>query len=60
MMFDQICPRRVAAMQTAVELEVDKDDFPLESTEESALWDELTEEFDQIVERLGRLWHADQ
>jgi len=60
MNFDQICPRRLAAMQTAVELDVDKDDFALQSDEESMLWDELADEFDQIVARLGRLWTVDQ
>lgn len=59
MMFDDVCPRRVAAMQTAVELDVDKTDFPFESGQEAQLWDELEAEFNALVGRIGRVWIAE-
>ena len=58
MMFDDLCPHRVSAMQAAVELDVDKTDFSFQSTAEAELWDELEEEFAAIVSRIGRVWIA--
>ncbi len=59
MMFDDVCPRRVAAMQAAVELDVDKDDFRFRTSDEAWLWDELEQEFAELVARIGRVWIAD-
>ncbi len=59
MMFDDVCPRRVSAMQTAVELDVDKSEFGFESAREARLWDELEAEFAALVARVGRVWIAD-
>lgn len=59
MMFDDLCPHRVSAMQTAVELDVDKGDFDLQSPAEARLWDELEHEFAELVDRIGRVWIAD-
>ena len=46
-------------MQAAVELDVDKDDFSFETSEESALWDELEQEFADLVSKIGRVWIAE-
>ena len=46
-------------MQTAVELDVDKSDFPFESGREARLWDELESEFAELVARIGRVWIAE-
>lgn len=59
MMFDDVCPRRVAAMRTAVELDVDKSDFGFETQDEAGLWDELEHEFAELVARIGRVWIAE-
>ncbi len=59
MKFDDVCPRRVAAMQTAVELDVDKTDFAFETRAEANLWDDLEHEFAQLVARIGRVWIAE-
>jgi hypothetical protein len=59
MTFDHLCPRRVATMQAAVELDVDKGEFRFENSEEAALWDELEQEFAELVARIGRVWIAD-
>ncbi|MDH3293135.1 MAG: hypothetical protein OER95_02310 [Acidimicrobiia bacterium] len=59
MTFDHLCPRRVAAMQAAVELDVDKDEFSFQSNEESLLWDEIEQQFADLVARIGRVWIAD-
>lgn len=59
MMFDDVCPRRLAAMQTAVELDVDKSDFSFRSGPEAHLWDELEAEFAELVARIGRVWIAE-
>lgn len=59
MMFDDVCPRRLTAMQTAVELDVDKSDFPFRSGQEANLWDELEAEFAELVARIGRVWIAE-
>lgn len=45
-------------MVAAVELEVDKSDFPFRSGEEARLWDELEAEFAELVARIGRVWIA--
>jgi len=59
MTFDHLCPRRVAALQAAVELDVDRDDFSFENTDEVLLWTELEQEFAELVARIGRVWIAD-
>ena len=59
MIFDDVCPRRVSAMQTAVELDVDKTDFPFQSRRETRLWDELEAEFADLAARIGRVWIAE-
>ena len=60
MIFDDVCPQRVTAMQTAVELDVAKDEFPFNTADEADLWDELEREFAELVARLGRVWTADE
>ncbi|MEL7158727.1 MAG: hypothetical protein AAFN30_19320 [Actinomycetota bacterium] len=47
---------RVAAMQLAVELEVDGEEFGLRGQAEAALWAELVAEFEDRVAREGRSW----
>lgn len=59
MMFDDVCPLRVSTMQAAVELDVDKSDFPFQSVDEARLWDELETEFLDLVARIGRVWIAE-
>ncbi len=59
MMFEDVCPHRVSAMQIAVELEVDKSEFPFQSGDEARLWDELETEFSELVARVGRVWIAE-
>ncbi len=59
MTFDHLCPRRVAAMQAAVELDVHKEEFDFDTSEEALLWDELEQEFTDLVARIGRIWIAD-
>ncbi len=49
---------RLAAMEVAVELEVDVDEFGLRGAAERAAWDELVAEFEARVAREGRWWVA--
>lgn len=56
---DVICPRRLAALTAAVELEVDPDEVHFESREERLLWEDLREEFQSFVTKIGPVWIAD-
>lgn len=47
---------RLAAMELAVELEVDGEDFGLHGPAERAVWLDLVAEFDARVAREGRWW----
>ena len=49
---------RLAAMERAVELEVDAEEFGLRTAAESAVWEELVAEFEARVAREGRWWVA--
>lgn len=49
---------RIAAMERAVELEVDAEEFGLRSVAERTVWDELVVEFEARVAREGRSWVA--
>lgn len=55
---DPIEPARLAALEKAVELEVDRDDFSFQSDDERSLWDELEAEFHELVARIGPVWFA--
>ncbi len=54
-----VCPQRFASLSAAAELEVDPDDLSFESEAERALWEDLREEFDALVSRIGPCWIAD-
>ncbi len=56
---DVICPRRLSALSAAVELGVDEDDFAFESDDERNLWEELRDEFQAFVSKIGPVWIAD-
>lgn len=55
-----ICPRRLATLRAAVELEVDEEELTLDSDEERRLWSELREEFQAFVSKIGPVWIADR
>jgi hypothetical protein len=54
-----ICPRRLATLNVAVELQVDPDEVRFESEAERELWEELREEFEALVAKIGPVWIAD-
>lgn len=56
---DVICPRRLQALSAAVELGVDEDDFVFESDDERRLWEDLRDEFQAFVAKIGPVWIAD-
>lgn len=56
---DNFCPRRVASLSAAVELQVDPDDLNFESEAERVLWEDLREEFEAFVSKIGPVWIAD-
>jgi hypothetical protein len=46
-------------LSTAIELGVDEEDFPFESEDERRLWDDLHQEFQEFVTKVGPVWIAD-
>ena len=54
-----ICPRRHAALHAAVELEVDREDVAFQSEAEQLLWEDLQEDFQAFVAKIGPVWIAD-
>ncbi len=56
---DVNCPRRLAELTSAVELGVDPEDFRFESEDERALWEDLRDEFQAFVAKVGPVWIAD-
>lgn len=50
---------RIEAMERAVELDVDRDEFGLRSAAERTLWDELVAEHELRCRRQGPVWVAD-
>ncbi|MGH1490466.1 MAG: hypothetical protein ACRBK7_13940 [Acidimicrobiales bacterium] len=54
-----ICPRRLSALNTAVELEVDEDEIEFESEQEAEMWRSLRTEFEEFVAKIGPIWIAD-
>ena len=54
----QIGEKRLAEMMTAVELEVDREEFSFQSRFERQVWLELEAEFEHRCLREGRSWVA--
>ncbi len=55
-----ICPRRLASLSAAVELEVEEDELEFSSEEERELWASLRDEFQAFVAKVGPVWIADR
>lgn len=54
-----VCPRRMATLTAAAELEVDEEELEFESEAERLLWESLREEFQAFVAKIGPVWIAE-
>ena len=52
-------PARLELLSAAVELGVDREEITFESPEERRLWEDLEQEFQAFVTKIGPVWIAD-